>query len=50
MFSVVDQIDRVCGQIALAIHNSEWAIYATLALVLTLTFLMFPPKDDPDQI
>jgi hypothetical protein len=48
--SILEQIDRVCGQIALAMHNSELQIYATLTLVIVLSFLLFPPKNDPDQI
>jgi hypothetical protein len=48
--SMLAGIDRVCGQFATAVHNSELQIYTTLALVLILGVLLFPPKDDPDQI
>ncbi len=44
------EIDRVCGRIALALHNSELQIYATLALIVALSFFLFPSKDDPDQV
>ena len=44
------EIDRFCGQIAAAVHASELQIYATLALVVVLSALLFPPKDDPDQV
>jgi hypothetical protein len=44
------EIDRFCGQIAAAIHGSELQLYATLALVIILSALLFPPKDDPDQV
>jgi hypothetical protein len=44
------EIDRFCGQIAAAIHASEPQIYATLALIVVLSALLFPPKDDPDQV
>ncbi len=44
------EIDRVCGQIAAAIHSSELQLYATLALVIVLTVLVFPPRDDSDQV
>jgi hypothetical protein len=48
--TLLDQVDRLCGQFAIALHNSELQIYATLALILVLSFLLFPPKDDPDQV
>jgi hypothetical protein len=50
MLTIFEQIDRVCGDFALALHNSEWAIYAAIGLLLTVTLLTFPPKDDPDQV
>ena len=43
-------IDRFCGQIAAAIHASELQLYATLALIVVLSALLFPPKNDPDQV
>jgi hypothetical protein len=43
-------IDRFCGQIAAAIHSSELQLYATLAVIVVLSALLFPPKDDPDQV
>jgi hypothetical protein len=42
--------DRLCGQFATALHNTEWQIYATLTLLILLSALLFPPKDDPDQV
>jgi len=48
--SMLAGVDRVCGQFATAMHNSELQIYTTLALVLILGILLFPPKNDPDQI
>jgi hypothetical protein len=48
--SLLDAIDRVCGQVAIAMHNVEFQLYATLALVVVLSLLLFPPKDDLDQI
>jgi len=50
MASMLAGVDRVCGQFATAMHNSELHIYATLALLLVLGVLLFPPKNDPDQI
>jgi hypothetical protein len=47
--SALAAIDRLCGQFATALHNSEWQIYATLTLLILLSALLFPPKDDPDQ-
>jgi hypothetical protein len=49
-FSLLDNIDRLCGQFAAALHNAEWQIYAMLALIIVFSALLFPPKDDPDQI
>ena len=43
-------IDRFCGQIAAAIYGSELQLYATLAVIVVLSALLFPPKDDPDQV
>ena len=36
---------RLCGQMASAMHASELQIYATLALIIVLSVLIFPPKD-----
>jgi hypothetical protein len=44
------EIDRFCAQIAAAIHASELQLYATIALIVVLSALLFPPKDDPDQV
>jgi hypothetical protein len=44
------EIDRFCGQLAAAIHASELQLYAMLALIVILSTLLFPPKDDPDQV
>ncbi|MGC1777955.1 MAG: hypothetical protein WBB34_08400 [Xanthobacteraceae bacterium] len=43
-------IDRFCGEFATALHNSEPQIYATLAVLLVLGALLFPPKNDSDQV
>jgi hypothetical protein len=48
--SMLAGVDRVCGQFATALHNSELQIYTTLVLLLVLGVLLFPPKNDPDQI
>ena len=45
----LDQLDRLCQQFAAAIQSSELQIYTILAVVVA-TILVFPPKDDPDQI
>ena len=44
------QTDQLCAQFAAALHHSELQIYATLGLILVLSALLFPPKNDPDQI
>jgi hypothetical protein len=43
-------LDRLCGQIAVALHNAQAHIYATLAIMLVLSLLLFPPKNDPDRL
>jgi hypothetical protein len=48
--SVLADFDRLCGQFAAALHNTEWQIFATLTLLILLSALLFPPKDDPDQV
>jgi hypothetical protein len=50
LLSALGRADQLCGQFATALHSSELQIYATLALVLVLSMLLFPPKNDPDQI
>jgi hypothetical protein len=47
---ILGEFDRVCRQIATAMQNSEFHIYGALALIIVLSVLMFPPKDDPDQV
>ena len=48
--SFLDQLDRLCQQIATAIQSSELQIYAILVVIVVATLFAFPPKDDPDQI
>jgi uncharacterized membrane protein YtjA (UPF0391 family) len=47
--SLFAELDRFCGQFALALHNAELQIYAVLTLLLVLGILLFPPRNDPDQ-
>ena len=49
-FSLIGDIDRLCGQVAAALQHAEWQIYATLALVVILSTLLFPPRNDPDEV
>ena len=49
-FVVLDAVDRVCGQFAAALQHSQLQIYATIALVVVLSVLLFPPRDDLDQV
>lgn len=49
-FSFIAGIDRVCGQFATALHSAEFHVYATLALLVILSALLFPPRDDLDQV
>jgi hypothetical protein len=48
--SLVVAFDRLCGQVAFALSHSELQIYATIAVAAVLSVLLFPPKDDPNQI
>jgi hypothetical protein len=49
-FSLLGGFDQLCGQFATALHDTEWQVYATLTLLIVVSALLFPPKDDPDQI
>jgi hypothetical protein len=49
-FSLLGQVDRLCGVFATALHNAEPKIYATLILLLVLGVFLFPPKNDSGQI
>jgi hypothetical protein len=44
------QTDQLCAQFAAALQHSELQIYATLGLLLLVGVLLFPPRNDPDQI
>jgi hypothetical protein len=48
--SLLGEVDRLCGEFATALHNSELQIYATLGVLLVLGVFLFPPKNDSDQI
>jgi hypothetical protein len=48
--SLLADIDRICGQFALALHNSEPYVYATLTIAVVLGVLLFPSRNDPDQV
>jgi hypothetical protein len=45
-FSLLGVVDRLCGEFATALHNSELQIYATLGVLLVLGLFLFPPKND----
>lgn len=48
--SFLEIINRVCDEFATALQHSQAQIFTMIALVILLTVLLFPPKDDPDQI
>ena len=48
--SLFTDIDRICRQFTLALHNSEPSVYAALALAVLVGALLFPPRSDPDQV
>jgi hypothetical protein len=47
--SLFAELDHICAQFSLALHNSELNVYATLTLLLIAGILLFPPRNDPDQ-
>jgi hypothetical protein len=47
---VIGEINRLRGQIAIAMHNAEFQIYATLALAAIVSVPLLPPRDDLDQV
>jgi hypothetical protein len=47
--SLLAELDRICSQFALALHNSELQVYATLTFLLLLGIVLFPPRNDPGQ-
>lgn len=50
IMSLLSEIDGVCSQFATALQHAQLQVYATIAFVVALSALLFPPKDDPDQI
>ena len=50
MVAIAYAIDRICGQFAAALAHAQLQVYFTIALVLILSAMLFPPRDDPDQI
>lgn len=50
LFSQLKSLDGLCAGFATALHNAEPQVYAALAVLLLLGVVLFPPKDDPDQI
>lgn len=43
-------IDRVCGQFAVALQHAGPQLYATIAVLVLLSALLFPREGGPDQI
>jgi hypothetical protein len=50
ILSSFSDFDLLRGQFAAALQHAEWPIYVTLALILVLSVLLFPPRNDPDQV
>lgn len=50
IFAMLANVNLICGEFATALHHSELRVYTTLTLLLVLGALLFPPKNDPDQI
>ncbi|MDE2284086.1 MAG: hypothetical protein KGK33_05670 [Hyphomicrobiales bacterium] len=49
IFLMLTEMDRLCGQLSAAIHRVELPLYATLALAVIVSVIVFPPRDDLDQ-
>jgi hypothetical protein len=43
-------LDRICETLASAIQSSEPQSYGSIVVAVLFWLLMFPPKDDPDEI
>jgi hypothetical protein len=50
VFSILAEVDRFCSQVSTAIHSVELPFYTTLTLVVVLSVILFPPRDDLDQV
>jgi hypothetical protein len=50
IFPILAEVDRFCGHLSTALHRVELPLYATLTLVVVLSVLLFPPRDDLDQV
>jgi hypothetical protein len=48
--SLLAGIDRICSQFALALHNSETYLYAAVTIAVLFAVLLFPTRNDPDQV
>ena len=50
--NILYALDRVCGQFATVLQQAGPQIYATIAIVVLVSALLFPPQggSDPDQI
>jgi hypothetical protein len=48
--SLLADFDRICSQFTLALHNSEPYVYAALTIAALFGVLLFPPRNDPDQV
>lgn len=48
--SLLGRLDGICGQFATALQHAELQIYATIAVIVAVSVMLFPPKDDPDQV
>ena len=48
--NLLHTIDRVCGQFAAALQQAGPQLYATIAIVVLVSALLFPRQGGPDQI
>ncbi|HEY1360731.1 MAG TPA: hypothetical protein VGF60_00725 [Xanthobacteraceae bacterium] len=46
VLSALVAFDRLCSGFVAALQHSEWQVYPTLALALTVAFFTFPPRND----
>lgn len=48
--NVLYALDRVCSQFAAALQHAGPQLYATIAIIVVLSVLLFPREGGPDQI
>lgn len=50
VISFLSGINHACGQFATALQHAQLHTYATIAVIVVLSVLLFPPRNDQDHI